>query len=74
MGLRYGWLFPSMVVAASTVVAFGCIRIAAIVGHLPLGTPGSGESARAVAETPAAAAPGKLARRTVPDESSTKRQ
>jgi hypothetical protein len=33
---RNGWLFPLMVVAAGSVMAFGCIGIAAITGHLPL--------------------------------------
>lgn len=29
------WLFPMMVVAAGSVMVFGCIGIAAITGHLP---------------------------------------
>jgi hypothetical protein len=33
--LRSSWLFPMMVVAAASVIAFGCIGIAAITGHLP---------------------------------------
>jgi hypothetical protein len=61
MGVRQGWLFPLMVLAASAVSAFGGIGIAAIIGYLPLtpaegvSTPAGGESVRAVAQAPAAA-------------------
>jgi len=74
MGMKYGWLFPSMVVAASSVIAFGCIRIAAITGYLPLTTAAKGDGARAVAEAPAAAAPASVAQRTVPYARPTKAQ
>ena len=36
MERRQGWLFPVMVVAASTVTGFGCLGIAAILGFMPL--------------------------------------
>jgi len=36
MGHRSSWLFPMMVVAAGSVMAFGCIGLAAITGHLAL--------------------------------------
>jgi hypothetical protein len=36
MGIRHGWLFPLMVLAAGAVTAFGCVGIAAIIGYLPL--------------------------------------
>ena len=32
---RSSWLFPMMVVAATSVMAFGCFGIAGITGHLP---------------------------------------
>ena len=34
MQRRQGWLFPIMVVAATSVIAFGAVGIAAITGHL----------------------------------------
>ena len=34
MQRRQGWLFPMMVVAATSVIAFGAVGIAAITGHL----------------------------------------
>jgi hypothetical protein len=40
MELRHGWLFPTMVVAAGSVVAFGCVGIAAITGYIPLSKAG----------------------------------
>jgi len=36
MRARNGWLFPLMVLAAGSVMVFGCIGIAAITGYLPL--------------------------------------
>jgi len=36
MKARNGWLFPLMVLAAGSVIVFGCIGIAAITGYLPL--------------------------------------
>jgi hypothetical protein len=36
MKARNGWLFPLMVLAAGSVMVFGCIGIAAITGYLPL--------------------------------------
>jgi hypothetical protein len=39
MERRQGWLFPMMVVAAASMIAFGCIGIAGITGHLPLSPP-----------------------------------
>jgi hypothetical protein len=39
MQRRQGWLFPMMVVAAASMIAFGCIGIAGITGHLPLAPP-----------------------------------
>ncbi len=36
MERRQGWLFPVMVAAAGTVMGFGCLGIAAILGFLPL--------------------------------------
>ena len=36
MELRHGWLFPTMVVAAGSVIAFGCVGVAAIMGYIPL--------------------------------------
>jgi len=40
MELRHGWLFPTMVVAACSVIAFGCVGIAAITGYIPLSKTG----------------------------------
>jgi len=40
MELRHGWLFPTMVVAAGSVIAFGCVGIAAITGYIPLSKTG----------------------------------
>lgn len=34
MQRQQGWLFPIMVVAAGSMIAFGCVGIAAITGHL----------------------------------------
>ena len=48
MDTRQGWLFPVMVVAAVSVVAFGGIGIAAITGHLPL----AGEGGNALIQYP----------------------
>jgi len=36
MQRRQGWLFPMMVVAAASMIAFGCLGIAAITGRLML--------------------------------------
>jgi hypothetical protein len=40
MEMRHGWLFPMMVVAAGSVIAFGCVGIAAITGYIPLSRTG----------------------------------
>jgi hypothetical protein len=40
MELRHGWLFPTMVVAAGSVIVFGCVGIAAITGYIPLSKSG----------------------------------
>jgi hypothetical protein len=40
MELRHGWLFPTMVVTAGSVIAFGCVGIAAITGYIPLSKTG----------------------------------
>ena len=44
---RQSWLFPLMVVAAGTVIMFGCLGIGTIVGVLPLsrGIDGAAQSA-----------------------------
>jgi hypothetical protein len=74
MRMRHGWLFPLMVLAASSVTAFGCIGIAAIIGYLPLSAPGKGNSAPAVAQAPAVALPADLAGRTGPKATTKARE
>ena len=37
------WLFPVMVVAAASVVAFGCLGLAIVTGHLRVAPPGKGD-------------------------------
>lgn len=39
MQRQHGWLFPLMVAAAASMVAFGLLGIAAVTGHLPLSKP-----------------------------------
>jgi hypothetical protein len=36
---KHRWLFPVMVVAAASVIAFGCLGIAAITGRVQFGGP-----------------------------------
>ena len=51
MERRQSWLFPVMVAAAGTVMGFGCLGIAAILGFMPLSNPQAPSTGTAGAPT-----------------------